>query len=172
MFTGKNEMTINDVADTVVYIDMDGVIADYELAYEALFNMSIENTDPKDFEMIKSQMPARKFFEMLPPMPLVDVLMRHPGKFQILTACGDYDVELVAKQKLEWLTRVFGENVPVFNWVAKSHEKARFANPNTLLIDDRAKCLIPFSNANGRILRYDGLASQDKLIDRILSLVK
>ena len=65
----------------------------------------------------------------------------------ILTAQGNpaYGAE---SQKRKWIAEKFGSNVPVIV-TRKSDEKAQYAAPNRILIDDRDKSIGPWTAAGG-----------------------
>lgn len=153
-----------------IYVDMYGVIADYEGAVKQATGHEIQEwIDSGQWEEVKEKLHNNKFYLNLSPMPLVEVLKKYIGQFEILTAVGDYASEEVAQEKARWLGFVFSDAAKQikFNYVRKSHEKAKFSNEDALLIDDRSKSLIPFAAKGGRILHYKGDVSQDAFIDEL-----
>lgn len=91
------------------------------------------------------------FFEALPKMPDADVLMDYIRSnfinYFILTASG-YTPKNGAAQKKNWYQRLYGPEL-VVKVVDKSPDKAAFASPTTILIDDRAKSIDPWVAAGG-----------------------
>lgn len=68
----------------------------------------------------------------------------HP---QILTATGPA-VYHAAEQKRGWVTDYFGSNIKI-NTTESAVDKARFAGPNRILIDDKLKAINPWRAAGG-----------------------
>lgn len=91
------------------------------------------------------------FFESLEKMPDADVLMdfiRHNFvNHFVLTACG-YTPKNAAEQKKNWFRKHYGHDL-IVKVVSKSPDKAQFATPTTILIDDRMKSIEPWVAAGG-----------------------
>lgn len=147
------------MSDLVFYFDMDGVLADWVGGFEALYpNIPYEslNNHP-DYDKIREEIDfSDDFYFNLKPLPTVDVLKElrlFNYNVAILTSCGEENYDAVRKQKLEWVLRHIGD-IDVIT-VKKSAEKALYANPSAILIDDRDKALIPFKAAGGLAIKYD-----------------
>lgn len=148
---------------------MDGVIADWELAFIELFD------DPKT--MSKDELDEKKkfistidFYKNLSVIEDGIALMKYCatlGEIQILTSVGKFNSESVAKQKQEWLKKVLGYNIK-FNYTQSSEEKARYANSNTILVDDRLKAIVPFMAAGGNAVLYTNYKDTKAIIDQAL----
>jgi hypothetical protein len=91
------------------------------------------------------------FFESLEKMPdadvLVDFIRANFINHFILTACG-YTPKNAAEQKRNWFRREYGHDL-VVKTVQGSFDKAAFATPTTILIDDRPKSIDPWVAAGG-----------------------
>lgn len=91
------------------------------------------------------------FFESLEKMPQADVLVNFiRSNFVnhfILTASG-YVPRNGAVQKKNWFRKHYGPEL-VVKVVAKSGDKAEFATPTTILVDDRMKSITPWVDAGG-----------------------
>ena len=110
------------------------------------------------------------FFELLPKMPdadrLVDFVRANFVNHYILTACG-YTPKDGADQKRRWFAREYGHDLHV-KVVNGSGDKAAFATPTTILIDDRSKSIDPWVAAGGiGILHKD----VDSTIARLLEII-
>lgn len=163
---------LNDFNTRLLYIDMDGVIADYESAVPKYTGKTIQQwKDEKKWDKIKETLANSDFFLQLETMPLVEVLKKHIGKFEILTAVGHNNSEVVVQLKSMWLDQVFGVDAVKMNWVYKSHEKQHFARHDTLLVDDRKKSCIPFANNDGQVMLFSNTPSQIDMVDQILSKI-
>lgn len=133
-----------------VYIDSDGVIADFDRkAVELLGGRRIPDV-PKGTLWATIERHG-SFFESLELMPgarrLIDYIEQNFSDYAILTATG-YTPKDAAAQKRRWYARHF-PNLQV-HIVDKSPDKAAmFAGYRTILIDDRAKSIDPWVAAGG-----------------------
>lgn len=136
-----------------IAFDSDGVIADFDtLVYEILGQRHIHEV-PKGTmwrEIERYDREVAPFFESLEIMPgaveMLEFAREHFDEVFILTASG-YTPADGAEQKRRWYARHFPDiRVEV---VPKSPDKARFATPTTVLIDDRTKSIDPWVAAGG-----------------------
>lgn len=141
-----------------IYLDMDGVLVDY------LANFIPLGKDKIDEEDIRNG-----FFRDLPVLDGAFELMEYcqyfsPNKVEILTSLGCKLPKEVSDQKQAWLESHFQikrfENR--FNSVYHSKEKAYYAAPNILLIDDREKSINPFIKSGGMGILYSGFTYKFK----------
>jgi len=152
-----------------IYVDIDGVLADFQKSAEKKAGCSIEELMKQNkWQEFKKNLCFSDFFLELEEMPLVEVLKKHIGKFEIITACGNYNTEQVSKMKKTWIAKTLGKEVKV-HCVIKSHEKANFANSKSLLIDDRPKSVMPFIKSGGHAILFDNAKSQIDEIENILN---
>jgi 5'(3')-deoxyribonucleotidase len=136
-----------------VAFDSDGVIADFDaLVYEILGQRHIHEV-PKGTmwkEIERYDREVAPFFESLGIMPgverMLDFAHQHFSEVFVLTASG-YTPADGAAQKRRWYSRHFPHlRVEV---VPKSPDKAAFATPTTILVDDRSKSIDPWVAAGG-----------------------
>ena len=138
----------------IVYIDLDGVVADFEKHYELLYG----NIADKDaLKENKKNFAKDRFFINLPVIPAGIELLKYVASFdvevRILTAVGDNDVNFNRDSKRIWVAAKLGDYG--FDWVKKAHEKAKYASDNVFLFDDRPKSLDPFLDAGGVGFLFD-----------------
>lgn len=134
-------------------IDLDGVIADFSKKVGEINGMPF-NKVPRG-QLWKSieryDRDVEPFFESLDLMPDAMKLWEYASSnfinLFILTACG-FTPRNAAEQKRRWVAKHFGKAV-VCKVVTDSHQKAQFANPRTILVDDRMKSIGPWSAAGG-----------------------
>lgn len=132
-----------------LYLDMDGVLCNFDKAYRAL---DPEKADRKKF---REAVFTYKIFEDLEFMPDAQELLNYVSKLEninieILTSMGTYD-ELqgheAKTQKLYWLHK---HSIPYkANFVRAKQEKANFAHERTILVDDSIGCITPFNAKSG-----------------------
>ena len=153
-----------------LYLDMDGVVANFDKAYRAY--------DPlkEDRKKFRSAVMDYKIFEDLEPMPNTNILLSHVStlrgvKIEMLTSMGTFDPAQGAeakRQKLVWLRK---HNITYkANFVRSKQEKANYATPESILIDDSVGCIDPFVRAGGHgILHNDSIIRQTlMLLDNIV----
>jgi hypothetical protein len=134
-----------------LYIDSDGVLADFDaLAYEILGQRRIHEV-PKGTLWSAIERHG-SFFASLPLMEGADRLVDFvtvPGRFAsvgVLTATGHTPAD-AGEQKRTWYS-AWRPDLTV-HIVTKSPDKAAFAHPRAILIDDRAKSIDPWVAAGG-----------------------
>jgi hypothetical protein len=152
-------------------IDLDGVLASFEQKVAEINKLefhkiprgkmwrSIQDYDDK----------VEPFFESLDLMPdaiqLFNFVKDNFVNHFILTACGNTPKN-AAQQKRNWCKRHFG-NV-VVKTVQDSHQKAQFASPNSILIDDRSKSIDPWVTAGGIGILHTSAADSILRIKQII----
>lgn len=133
-------------AQRCVFVDMDGVLADFDSGYEKHFGRRPHH-DERDvkWEQIR-QIPF--FFRRLEPM--ADAFALWQGVFAykpvVLTGVPD-SVPHAADEKREWIAEKFGADVQVI--CCRSRLKFEYGRPDDVLIDDRAKCGEPWTKMGG-----------------------
>jgi hypothetical protein len=147
---------------------MDGVLADFHKEYDKL--------DPKreDRKRFRSAVIEDRIFEKLDFMPDTQELLNHVSKLhgvrvEILTSMGTHDPfqgDSAKQQKLSWLNK---KNIPYkANFTRNKEEKAQYANPRSILIDDSAGCIGPFVAAGGHGILHTSASSTIRILDSTL----
>ena len=139
---------------------MDGVLADFHKAYYTDY--------PRDGswnrDRFRTMVMEHKIFEDLEMLPNARALLdsvealrkNHKVSVEILSSKGTYDVDQgaeTARQKTKWL-ETHGIMYPA-NFVRSKIEKAKFATPTSILIDDSVGCINPFNEAGGHGILYN-----------------
>ena len=128
-----------------LYLDMDGVLCNFDKAYRAI---DPEKADRKKF---RDAVFIHKIFEDLEFMPDAQELLNYVSKLEhinieILTSMGTYDERQgheAKMQKIYWLNK---NNIPYKpNFVRAKQEKANFAHDRAILVDDSTGCINPFN---------------------------
>ena len=154
-----------------LYLDMDGVLADFHKAYDAL----PEEDGKKKF---REAVITHRIFENLDFMPDTQELLNHVCKLhgvhiEILTSMGTFDPfqgECAKNQKLLWLNK---KNLPwKANFVRTKHEKAQYATPTSILIDDSAGCIGPFIEAGGHGILHKHASETIRILDSTILQIR
>jgi hypothetical protein len=147
-----------------LYLDMDGVVANFDKAYRAYDPMK------EDRKKFRSAVMDYKIFEDLEPMPNAQMLLRHVTmlrdvKIEMLTSKGTYDMAQGAeaqRQKHIWLKK---HGIPYkANFVRSKEEKAQYATPMSILIDDSIGCIKPFNVAGGHGILHSDSSMRETLL--------
>lgn len=155
---------------TTLYLDMDGVLADFNKEYTKL--------DPakKDRKRFRDAVLHDSIFEKLDLMPDAHELLNHVHHLangglnvEILTSMGTFDEnqgKCAREQKLVWLSK---HNIPYkANFVRSKSEKAQYANNQSILIDDSIGCIAPFIEACGHGILHVNATDSIRILDAIL----
>ena len=137
-----------------IFVDMDGVLADFNTGVETLTGTPFPNTDQghNDYDERKEELTNKRLFRNLPPMPdMYDLVgyVRHTGlPWEILTAAGVVNRELVVWDKNEWIREYVSPSVVVTCTMTGS-QKGMFALEGSVLIDDRKKNIQAWEDNGG-----------------------
>ena len=143
--------------DYKVYVDLDGVLADFIHGLNNLLNKDYSeekyNSNPKYRKEMwdavnEYSRKGGKLWAELKLMSDAKELWDYVEKYnpEILSSCGGDDG--ARKQKPIWVEQHFGKNIKV-NIVDKSILKYKHATPDSILIDDSKKSIDPWVAAGG-----------------------
>lgn len=132
-----------------LFLDMDGVLADFDSHYPAVFGHDHRTTDMDIMWDNINNHPT--FFFDIPPfegtVKFYDEL--RDLKPIILTACPKTNYQQVAKQKRDWIRHHLDPDAWVFP-VMGGHNKCLFMHKEgDILVDDHQKNLKPWTMAGG-----------------------
>ena len=137
-----------------IFLDMDGVLADFQTTCSEMLGLKIWNTDEghKLYDLNKRELTAKHMFRRLNPLPdawkLVDYCLNSGIHTEILTAAGTVNRTLVIRDKIDWIRRYISPYwiiIPTF----KGSQKAAFAHKKAVLIDDRQRNIDAWVEAGG-----------------------
>lgn len=153
-----------------IYLDMDGVIADFNLYWQNHFHQPTVRGDPNVEEHWNLAVNEQHCFEKLEMCHGSKLLIRHlrhiPAELEILSSTSNRsNADLVAKQKRNWLDNHGLADIKS-NFVRTKPDKANFATPTSLLIDDSRGCIDPFVKKGGMGILHNNA------MDTILQLSK
>ena len=136
-----------------IYLDMDGVIADFEKRYSEIFDISPKLTrNEKEFKGYFDKFIANEEFMNLDLMPGamegIDFLRKAPVPTQILSSTSDEkNYDAISKQKLIWLEKHGITFHPLF--VPGKRHKYKYAATDRIIIDDTESVISDWIKAGG-----------------------
>ena len=161
-----------------LYLDMDGVIANFEKRYIELFREAPGgiSRDRKSFSKNWKTFIADKHFETLDWWPGGPELITYIQKnfphesVEILTSSGGNNYhEEVERQKNVWIQKMNLNELWKVNVVAGRKKKAEFATPDSILIDDTDDVIQAFREAGGIGIHHKDYGNTIMLLDILLA---
>lgn len=160
----------------IVYVDMDGVLADLYNHAAEIHDVDHYNQMTKDqWESFFKDSDAYHLFRDIQPFStaneLLQLVKNYAGGYRILSSPLNFDREGSIKGKREWLAKHI--NVPA-DKIVFEHDKYKYAvqhdgTPN-ILIDDYGVNTRAWDNAGGIAIKYQ--ADEDSLDKVVKVLVK
>jgi len=135
-----------------IYLDMDGVIANFVKRYKELFKRDPDSGNRRAFGGNFTHFIATKQFETLEKLPDADLGLEFLRKAnvptQMLSSTGRPDNhDDVSKQKMIWLQSHGITFNPIF--VPGKELKCKYANPTSIIIDDTKSVIDDWLEAGG-----------------------
>jgi len=151
-----------------IYLDMDGVLCDFEKKYTEFFGISSKDSTghTKDFYKRWGTFINNNLFENLDWYPGAETLLHFInnefvwpkfGQVCILSSSGGHDThEKVKKQKLKWLR---DHNIWYHPFiVSRKKDKQTYASKDMLLIDDAKENVEQFKQRGGHAILHKDAA--------------
>lgn len=139
-----------------LYLDLDGVMADFDRAFPAVFGL--DHRDMADDDMWLHINGHPTFFRDLPPMAGAIEFFRAIEPFSpvILTACPKSNYAHVAAQKRAWIREHLSRSCWVLPVLGGRHKPLFMHTPGDILIDDFGKNCTAWAEAGGVAIKHEG----------------
>ncbi|TFG98354.1 hypothetical protein E4H12_06320 [Candidatus Thorarchaeota archaeon] len=149
-----------------LYVDLDGVLVDFAELVARLVPGLVDGSKTPENKKLDRKMwqtvswlakRGEPFWGQMNPMPDAMTLWNYIKKYnpQILSATGM--VGNPVPEKKAWVQKHLG-NIKV-NLVKRAVEKAQYAAPNRILIDDKMKAITPWREAGGIGIHHTSAAN-------------
>jgi 5'-nucleotidase len=153
----------------VIYLDMDGVLVDFDSAFKQLFGMSPKEGfskigDEKVYQKMNDTSHFWKHMNWKEGGKLLWEFFKDKD-VKILTSPAK-TVEECQQDKIDWCKSHLGDNVEVIF----SHSKGDYANENSILIDDMKDNIDSFNSNNGHGILHksaqDSIEQYQKIVGK------
>ena len=152
----------------IIYLDMDGVLADFDKRYRELFGEPPAKTSKKLWQKNWENFISGEHFKTLDWHSNGEKLYRGVSKYasennikiEILTsASSEFMIDNIAYQKRRWL---LDRNIKhrYAHVVPGKRFKKEFADPTKLIIDDTESVILQFRGNGGHAIHHLGSAEQ------------
>jgi hypothetical protein len=159
----------------ILYLDMDGVLADFEKQYLEYNGITIEEAREhrprKEFYKYWENFISGNQFALLPKYKgcdkLLDFVRTLDLRIEILSSSGGPGKHMdVWSQKNKWLEK-YGINYKA-NIVPGARYKKNYASPEALLIDDTEKNITHFLQAGGHAIMHTSAEDTISKLERMI----
>ena len=137
---------------TKIFVDMDGVLADFVRGVEGPKYLNGPLVSEQTYDSRKIELSNKGLFRDLPIMPgmlkLINYIKESGIDWEILTASGSLNRTVVTNDKIYWIRKHVDPKV-IITATIKGEDKAAFARPNHVLIDDRKSNIKAWTEAGG-----------------------
>jgi 5' nucleotidase, deoxy (Pyrimidine), cytosolic type C protein (NT5C) len=154
-----------------IFVDLDGVLCDFQKRYKQIFGVAPESLKYKQFHQQFDKFIIDMNFATLDMMPdtlkLLSVLDSLEVPKEILSStASESRHDVVSKQKIIWLKK-HGITYKQ-NFVPGKSLKYKFATPNSIIIDDTVSVIEDWNKAGGIGILHK---SAETTIDKLKSLM-
>jgi 5'-nucleotidase len=150
-----------------IYLDLDGVMADFDRHFFDLFGMKSEGLD--DATLWRKINGYGKFFSELPlcvgAMDFFESI--RPRNPIILTACPKTNYQVAAMQKREWVQTTLGTDVHVIPMLGGKNKALFMHKKGDILIDDFEKNCVSWREHGGEAILHRDFERTMKQLEQI-----
>lgn len=152
---------------TTIYLDMDGVLTNFEEEYHRVIGVHPKGITPDDWDEHWHKWVSGKHFVTMPKLPGADRLLEYVAgtgiKTEILSSTGGSEFfDEICIQKKHWLLS-HGIDYHA-NFCPGKKFKSEYATPHRLLIDDQEGIIVKFNLAGGHGICHSGNTDFDMLL--------
>ena len=142
--------------DTRLYLDLDGVMADFDAHFPVVFGL--DHRSLADDDMWAQINSHKSYFRDMPMCPGALNFWREVESLNpiILTACPKSNYQHVAIQKREWCREHLSADVTVLPVMGGRNKWLFMHKPGDILIDDYEKNIKPWNAAGGVGILHTG----------------
>jgi 5'-nucleotidase len=153
---------------TRLYLDLDGVMADFDKYFLDTFGIQSSKLD--DASLWKFINGHGNFFLNLPLMPGALEMFRSIEHLNptILTACPKSNYAAAAVQKRQWVYKHLSQDVTVIPMMGGKNKCLFMHAPGDILIDDFEKNCIPWRERGGFAILHKNFESTKKQLNLLL----
>lgn len=150
-----------------VFVDMDGVLADFDSGYEICFGTRPSKSDDNvDWSLVGAR---EGFYRNLPPMPDFDELWVAVSPYSPIILTGvPKSVEEAPANKRAWVDRVIGSDQPMIT-CASADKSLHIKRPGDILIDDWEKYRDIWIARGGQWITHTSAASSAALLSALIA---
>jgi len=148
-----------------VFVDMDGVLADFDGGYEQRFGIRPSKSDDNvDWNLVRG---TESFFRDLPPMPDFEELWEGLRPYSPIILTGTpREVEPARSNKREWVDRVIGKDVLMI--ACPSRDKNKFIqHRGDILIDDWEKYMSLWIDRGGNWITHTSAKNSLQMLKKL-----
>jgi hypothetical protein len=161
-----DEFTLKAEPGTKLYLDMDGVLADFFAEYAKLANVkSYREIPPAKVDPILNSIAGTDFFGTLPKFPTTDALVKlavsYAGSYSICSSPLRNDFENSEYWKKIWIRANLNPKPQTIEITSHKAQHAKSGKAPNILIDDKGSNIQAWRQAGGIGIKYQ--ADEDSL---------
>ena len=148
-----------------LYLDMDGVLADFDTGYHLQFGIRPNKKDDNvDWNIVRKK---SGFYRNLPPMLDFDLLWKSTEWLNPIILTGvPKSVPEAAENKREWVDKNIGKHATMITCPSK--DKCKYADFGDILIDDWEKYKHLWESVGGKWITHTSTGSSLRQLHEVL----
>lgn len=149
-----------------LFVDMDGVLADFDLGYRTAFNADAsKEIDNVDWKLVTKR---KGFYADLTPMPDFEELWSFVSKFNPIILTGiPFSVKEAEANKRAWVDKYIGKDQPMIACLSKD-KSLHMKNKGDIIIDDWEKHKAIWIERGGRWITHINAKTSISLLKEII----